>query len=175
MVPEGAAGRMLTVPKPHPKEFRDDVVAVARKGEASIAEIAKDFGISESCLRNWLAKADVEDDPAARRDRRRVGRAAGAETPEPAAGAGERGAAPGRGLSVAGEPAGKMMYPLVRELAADGIPVTVTCRVLQLARQPYYRWLAAPVGARELDQAYLANARLRRPRRRPGVRLPAVG
>jgi transposase len=52
---------MLTVPKPHPKEFRDDVVAVARKSEAPIAEIAKDFGISESCLRNWLAKADVED------------------------------------------------------------------------------------------------------------------
>jgi transposase len=52
---------MLTVPRPHPKEFRDDVVAVARKGEAPIAEVAKDFGISESCLRNWLAKADAED------------------------------------------------------------------------------------------------------------------
>ena len=49
------------MPRPHPKEFREDVVAVARKGEAPIAEIAKDFGISESCLRNWLAKADVED------------------------------------------------------------------------------------------------------------------
>ena len=49
------------MPKPHPREFRDDVVAVARKGEAPIAEIAKDFGISESCLRSWLAKADVED------------------------------------------------------------------------------------------------------------------
>ena len=33
------------------------------------------------------------------------------------------------------------MYPLVRELAADGIPVAVTCRVLKIARQPYYRWL----------------------------------
>jgi transposase len=52
---------MLLVPRPHPKEFRDDVVAVARKGEASIAEIARDFGISESCLRNWLHRADVED------------------------------------------------------------------------------------------------------------------
>ena len=49
------------MPKPHPKEFRDDVVAVARRGEAPIAQIAKDFGISESCLRNWLHKADVED------------------------------------------------------------------------------------------------------------------
>ena len=51
-----------------------------------------------------------------------------------------------------------MMYPLVKELAADGIPVTVTCRVLKLARQPYYRWLARPVTARELDEALLANA-----------------
>ncbi len=51
-----------------------------------------------------------------------------------------------------------MIYPLVSELAADGIPVTVTCRVLKLARQPYYRWLAHPITARELAQAYLANA-----------------
>jgi transposase len=49
------------MPAPHPKEFRDDVVAVARRGEAPIAQIAKDFGISESCLRNWLRQADVED------------------------------------------------------------------------------------------------------------------
>ena len=52
---------MLIVPRPHPKEFRDDVVAVARRGNAPIAEVAKDFGISESCLRNWLHRADVED------------------------------------------------------------------------------------------------------------------
>ena len=49
------------MPAPHPTEFRDDVVAVARRGEAPVAQITKDFGISESCLRNWLAKADVED------------------------------------------------------------------------------------------------------------------
>ena len=49
------------MPRAHPKESRDDVVAVARKGQAPPSEIAKDFGISESCLRNWLAKADVED------------------------------------------------------------------------------------------------------------------
>ena len=35
------------------------------------------------------------------------------------------------------------MYPLVRELAEDGIPVTVTCRVVKIARQPYCRWLAS--------------------------------
>jgi transposase len=52
---------MLIVPRPHPKEFRDDVVAVARRGDAPVAEVAKDFGISESCLRNWLHRAEVED------------------------------------------------------------------------------------------------------------------
>ena len=49
------------MPRAHPKEFRDDVVAVARKGQAPLSEVARDFGISESCLRNWLSEADVED------------------------------------------------------------------------------------------------------------------
>ena len=51
-----------------------------------------------------------------------------------------------------------MIYPLVSELAADGIPVTVTCRVLKIARQPYYRWLANPVSDAEWDEAHLMNA-----------------
>jgi transposase len=38
------------VPKPLPPEFRRDVIAVARKREASVAQIARDFKISESCL-----------------------------------------------------------------------------------------------------------------------------
>jgi transposase len=44
-----------------PREFRDDVVVVARRGEAPLKQVAKDFGISESCLANWLRAADVED------------------------------------------------------------------------------------------------------------------
>jgi len=51
-----------------------------------------------------------------------------------------------------------MMYPLVRELAVDGIPVTVSCRVLNLARQPYYRWLQNPLSDRQLEAAYVTNA-----------------
>jgi putative transposase len=46
----------------------------------------------------------------------------------------------------------------VSELAADGIPVAVTCRVLKLARQPYYRWLSTPVTDTEIIEAYRANA-----------------
>jgi transposase len=52
---------MISVPKPIPIEFRRDVVAVARKGQAPLSQIAKDFGISESCLRRWLKLADIEE------------------------------------------------------------------------------------------------------------------
>ncbi len=47
--------------KPYPQEFRDDVVAVARQGQASLKQIAKDFGISEGSLANWMKQADIED------------------------------------------------------------------------------------------------------------------
>jgi transposase-like protein len=49
------------MPMPYPGEFRENVVAVARQGEGGIAQIAKDFAIAESCLRNWLSAADAED------------------------------------------------------------------------------------------------------------------
>jgi len=45
----------------YPREFRDDVVAVARKHEAPLTQIAKDFGISDATLANWLKRADIED------------------------------------------------------------------------------------------------------------------
>lgn len=45
----------------------------------------------------------------------------------------------------------------MKELAADGTPVAVTCRVLKLARQPYYRWLDKPVADAVLAQAYRAD------------------
>ena len=49
------------MPKAFPLEFRRDVIAVARKGDAPVAQIARDFGISEACLHRWLKLADIED------------------------------------------------------------------------------------------------------------------
>ena len=46
------------------------------------------------------------------------------------------------------------------ELAADGIPVAVSLRVLKLSRQPYYRWRKQQVTQAELIEAYRANALL---------------
>ena len=40
-----------------------------------------------------------------------------------------------------------MIYPLVRELAAEHIPVAVTCRVLGFSKQAFYKWQAQPVAS----------------------------
>jgi transposase-like protein len=49
------------MPRPYPKEFREDVVRVARQGDAPISQIARDFGVSDATISNWLKAADVED------------------------------------------------------------------------------------------------------------------
>jgi putative transposase len=51
-----------------------------------------------------------------------------------------------------------MMYPLVRDLAADKIPVAVTCRVLGFSKQAYYKWRANPITDRDRSDAHLINA-----------------
>jgi len=51
-----------------------------------------------------------------------------------------------------------MIYPLVSELAEGGVSVTVACRVLQIARQPYYRWKTSPVADATWIAAHRTNA-----------------
>lgn len=48
------------MPKPFPEEFRSDVVAVALRKEAPLSQVARDFGISESCLHRWVRRAEIE-------------------------------------------------------------------------------------------------------------------
>ena len=50
-----------------------------------------------------------------------------------------------------------MVYPLVTDLADEGIPVAVTCRVLGFSRQGYFKWRAKPICDRDLSDAYLIN------------------
>ena len=50
------------------------------------------------------------------------------------------------------------MYPLVLDLADDGIPVTATCRVLGFSTQAFYKWKKAPVTQRDWDDAHLIHA-----------------
>ncbi|TXJ77931.1 IS3 family transposase [Streptomyces lavendulae] len=151
------------MPKPYPKEFREDVVRVARNREAGVTleQIAADFGVHPITLSKWLRRTETDEGPrpatpsgesAELREARKRIRLLEQENEVL-----RRAAAY---LSQANLP--KMMYPLVRELAAatapHRVPVAVTCRVLGLARQPYYRWLASPVTDAELTEAYRAGA-----------------
>ncbi len=49
------------MPRPHPPEFRQRAVELARLREKPVAQIATDLGISDSCLRGWMRQADVDD------------------------------------------------------------------------------------------------------------------
>lgn len=49
------------MPRPHPPEFRQRAVELARLRDKPVAQIARDLGISDSCLRNWMTQADVND------------------------------------------------------------------------------------------------------------------
>ena len=47
------------------------------------------------------------------------------------------------------------MFPVVQELAADGVPVAVTCRVLNVSTSGYYQWRTRPASGRAWEQAHL--------------------
>ncbi|MDQ0078234.1 transposase-like protein [Arthrobacter oryzae] len=59
------------MPTAYGAEFRQDVIDVARKGEAPLAQIAKDFGLSVTTLKRWIAIAERTESGAAPRRRSR--------------------------------------------------------------------------------------------------------
>lgn len=48
------------MPAPHPPEFRQRAVELARQGTTPVSKIARDLGISDSCLRNWMHQAEAD-------------------------------------------------------------------------------------------------------------------
>ncbi|WP_027929230.1 transposase [Amycolatopsis thermoflava] len=55
------------MPAPHPPEFRRRAIGLARQGSKPVSELAKELGISESCLRNWMAQAETDENGSASR------------------------------------------------------------------------------------------------------------
>ncbi|MBT3167740.1 IS3 family transposase [Streptomyces sp. Vc74B-19] len=157
------------MPKPYPKEFREDVVRVARSREPGVTleQVAADFGVHPASLTKWIRRAEAEENaesgPTAAAGSARSESVELAEARKRIRLLEQENEVLRRAAAyLSQEPVGKMMYPLVRELAAPSAPcrvlVAVTCRVLGLARQPYYRWLKRPVSDAELAEAYRANA-----------------
>ena len=92
------------MPRPYPREFRDNVVRVARNRDdgVTIEQIASDFGVHPMTLHKWMRQADIDEgnkpgkstgDLAELRDARRRNQVVGA---------GKRGPAPGDRVFVAG-------------------------------------------------------------------------
>ncbi|MDN3482886.1 IS3 family transposase [Arthrobacter sp. APC 3897] len=146
------------MPTAYGAEFRQDVIDVARKGEAPLAQIAKDFGLSVTTLKRWIAIAERKEtgaapataDSAEIRELKKRNRLLEQENEIL-----RRAAA-----YLARDINPKMIYPLVTDLAAEGIPVAVTCRVLGFSKQGYYRWRTNPVTERDWVDAHLVNAAL---------------
>jgi putative transposase len=51
-----------------------------------------------------------------------------------------------------------MMFPLVRDLAAEGVPVRLACGVLGFSAQAFYKWRSRPVSDRDWADAHTLNA-----------------
>jgi transposase len=49
------------MPRPHPPEFRERAVELARLREKPVAQIATDLGVSDSCLRGRTKQADLDE------------------------------------------------------------------------------------------------------------------
>jgi transposase len=48
------------MPRPYSREFREGALALARRGDRPVADIAKELGIADSCLRNWLKQDQLD-------------------------------------------------------------------------------------------------------------------
>ncbi|MFG1925109.1 IS3 family transposase [Cryptosporangium sp. NPDC048952] len=155
-----------STPKPFPKEFRADVIAVARQGDRTIAEVARSFGVSESCLNRWLKIANREEaaagasaKPSAKPTTESALEAENRELRRRTKQQEQENEILRRATAYfARDVPPKMMFPLVLDLAADGVPVAVTCRTLGFSKQAFYQWRSRPVTDRDWADAHLINA-----------------
>jgi transposase len=63
LVSLGPSGRVVKCPRtrpPYPPEFRAEAVRLAKSSGDPISTIAKDLGISDQTLRNWVNQDDVD-------------------------------------------------------------------------------------------------------------------
>ena len=143
------------MPKSYPPEFRRKVLDLLRAGR-KVADLARDLQISDQAIYTWrkqelidtgqlpgLTSIEKDELTAARR------RIAELETEL----AIHRRAA--ELLKEAVPP--KDRYAAIKTMAAEGLPVDVCCRVLDVSVSGYYDWLSRPPSQRSLRHAWLVE------------------
>ncbi|MFC5338896.1 IS3 family transposase [Leucobacter denitrificans] len=148
------------MPMKYSEEFKRDAVALVESGIAQ-KTVCKDLGVSKSALGAWVQDSRFKTygmspskDPDEQREMRQaLKRIRELEMENEVL---RRAAAY---LSQVHINAPKIVFPLVREMAAAGarvrVPVAVACRVLGFSEQAYYQWLASPRSTREIEEEHL--------------------
>ncbi|MDQ6806165.1 MAG: IS3 family transposase [Actinomycetota bacterium] len=144
------------MPRPYPKEFREGAVTLARQGERPVSAIAKELGIAESCLRNWLKQDQVDrrvrDDGATSAEREELRRL-------------RRENARLREEREILRKAGGLLRPGGDPVTAFGFiaaekanhPISVMCRMLEVSRSGFHAWEHRPPSDRALSDAWLVE------------------
>jgi transposase-like protein len=146
------------VPPAHSPDLRRRAIELARRGDRPLVQLAKDLGISRSCLHAWLKQDDADARSGAGdqlptetrkklTDLRRRTRQLQTENDVLR-----------RAIHLALRKCSpKVLYALIRELADGGVPVAVACRLLHVSTSGYYEWLGRPEPARVLRNKELTK------------------